>query len=59
MLWITIWILEYFCSLCWSEVWTLRKLRDLGQGGDLPQGLGLSAGRERLAMERPDPLHLT
>ena len=34
MLWIKIWILEYFYSLCWHEVSTLRKLRDLGRGGD-------------------------
>ena len=58
MLWITIWLSEYFCSLGWHEFWTLGKLRDL-TACDLPQGLGLSAGRERQAMERPDPLHLT
>ena len=59
MLWITIWILEYFCSLCWREVWILRKLGDLCLGCDLPQRLGILAGRERKAMERPDPFHLT
>ena len=34
-------------------------LNYLRRGHEVPQGLGLSAGRERQAMERSDPLSLT
>ena len=45
-------VLRLHIKSCWQ-------LRDLSRGGDLPQRYGLSARRERQAMERPDPLHLT